>query len=90
MNTNYQNAHRRLRRIEGQVRGVARMIEDERYCVDILNQIEAIRAGLGRVAGMVLKSHSEHCVREAIESGDAAEQKQKFDELVDLFERYKA
>ena len=77
----------RLARIAGQVNGVARMIEDERYCIDILTQLSAIRAALGKVESQVLKDHAACCVAEAIASGDAAEQRQKFEELVDLIEK---
>ena len=79
----------RLRRIEGQVRGVANMVEQNRYCIDILNQVQAIKAALGRAESEILKRHAGCCVAEAIASGDAEEQKQKFGELVDLFERAK-
>jgi len=78
----------RLKRIEGQVRGVARMVEQERYCIDILNQIQAIKAALKRVEAELLKGHAAHCVAHAIESGDAKDQTRKFDELVELFSRY--
>jgi DNA-binding FrmR family transcriptional regulator len=78
----------RLSRIEGQVRGVARMIEEERYCIDVLTQLQAIKAALKKVEEDVLKDHAAHCVAHAIKSGDAADQKQKFDELVELFGRY--
>src|SRR3546814_3728753 len=76
-------------RIEGQVRGVAQMIEDDRYCIDVLNQVQAIKAALGRAESEILKRHAACCVAEAIASGDADEQKQKFGELVDLFEKAK-
>jgi CsoR family transcriptional regulator, copper-sensing transcriptional repressor len=79
----------RLRRIEGQVRGVAKMVADDRYCIDILTQVQAVKAALGRAESEILKRHAACCVSEAIASGDAAEQKVKFDELVDLFERAK-
>jgi DNA-binding FrmR family transcriptional regulator len=78
----------RLSRIEGQVRGVSRMIEEERYCIDVLTQLQAIKAALRKVEEDVLKDHASHCVAHAIKSGDAADQKQKFDELVELFGRY--
>ena len=78
----------RLRRIEGQVRGVARMVEEERYCIDILNQLQAIKAALKRVEAEVLKGHAAHCVAHAIKSGNAKDQTQKFTELVELFSRY--
>ncbi len=77
----------RLKRIEGQVRGVARMVEDGRYCIDILNQVQAIKAALGKVEEELLKNHAAHCVEEAIRSGDAVDQRRKFDELVALFGR---
>ena len=77
----------RLNRIAGQVRGVAQMIEDDRYCIEILHQIQAIRSALAKVESQVLKDHTACCVAEAIASGDADEQKQKFGELVDLLER---
>lgn len=77
----------RLKRIEGQVRGVARMVEEDRYCIDILHQIQAVRAALSKVESAVLKDHAACCVAEAIASGDEAEQREKFTELVDLFEK---
>lgn len=77
----------RLNRIAGQVRGVAQMIEDDRYCIEILHQIAAIRAALAKVESQVLKDHAACCVSEAIASGDEAEQRAKFEELVDLLER---
>ncbi len=78
----------RLMRIEGQVRGVARMIEEDRYCIDVLNQIQAIKAALKKVEEQVLKDHAAHCVAHAIKSGDIKDQTQKFAELVELFSRY--
>lgn len=79
----------RLRRIEGQVRGVAGMVEDDRYCIDILTQIQAVKAALGRAESEVLKQHAACCISEAIASGDAEEQQQKFGELIELFEKTK-
>ncbi|MBX7528466.1 metal-sensitive transcriptional regulator [Qipengyuania vesicularis] len=78
---------RRLNRIAGQVNGIARMIEDDRYCMDILHQMQAVKSALAKVESQVLKDHAACCVAEAIRSGDADEQKQKFEELVDLFEK---
>jgi DNA-binding FrmR family transcriptional regulator len=77
----------RLNRIAGQVRGVAQMIEDDRYCIDILHQIAAIKSALAKVESQVLKDHAACCVADAITSGDEAEQRAKFEELVDLLER---
>ena len=78
----------RLARIEGQVRGITRMVEEERYCIDVLNQLAAIKAALTKVETTVLKGHAAHCVAHAIKSGNARDQKEKFDELVELFSRY--
>lgn len=79
----------RLRRIEGQVRGVSQMVEDDRYCIDILNQVQAVKAALSKAESEILKDHAACCVSEAIASGDGAEQRVKFSELIDLFERTK-
>jgi CsoR family transcriptional regulator, copper-sensing transcriptional repressor len=78
---------KRLGRIEGQVRGLARMVEDERYCIDIVTQITAVRAALRRVEEGILKDHISHCVEHAIASGDQAEQRQKVAELMELMGR---
>ncbi len=72
----------RLRRIEGQVRGIAQMVEDERYCIDILMQIKAARAALQRVADGILKEHVAHCIDGAIASGNARDQRAKIAELL--------
>ncbi|WP_404368667.1 metal-sensitive transcriptional regulator [Sphingomonas sp. MMS24-J45] len=79
----------RLKRIEGQVRGVAQMVTDDRYCIDILHQMQAIKAALGRAESEILKDHAACCVSEAIANGDADEQRAKFSELIDLFEKVK-
>lgn len=79
----------RLRKIEGQVRGVTRMIEEERYCIDILTQIQAVKAALAKVESEILKDHVSTCVEDAIASGDAAEQRQKFAELVDVLGKHR-
>jgi len=78
----------RLARIEGQVRGIARMVEEDRYCIDILTQMQAIKAALKRVEEEILKNHAAHCVAHAIKSGNVKDQTQKFTELVKLFSRY--
>jgi DNA-binding FrmR family transcriptional regulator len=62
----------RLQRIEGQVRGISRMVEDDRYCIDVLTQVNAARAALENVALILLRDHTEHCVAEAIQAGDGA------------------
>lgn len=78
---------KRLGRIEGQVRGLARMVEDERYCIDIVTQIAAVRAALRRVEEEILRDHIAHCVEHAIASGDKADQRRKVSELMDVMGR---
>ena len=73
---------KRLGRIEGQVRGLSKMVEDDRYCIDIVTQISAGRAALRRVEEEVLKDHVSHCVEHAISSGDKADQRRKIAELM--------
>jgi DNA-binding FrmR family transcriptional regulator len=80
----------RLRRIEGQVRGVAGMVDEGRYCIDILTQVQAIKAALRKVEDELLKNHAAHCVEEAIRDGDAKAQREKFTELVDLMGKYRS
>jgi DNA-binding FrmR family transcriptional regulator len=80
-------ALKRLSRIEGQVRGIIRMIEEDRYCVDVLTQTQAIRAALVRVESQMLKEHMGHCIEGAIVSGNAGEQRKKAAELIQLLER---
>ena len=79
----------RLKRIEGQVRGVAQMVVDDRYCIDILHQVQAVKSALAKAESEILKGHAACCVAEAIATGDAVEQRAKFNELVDLFEKVK-
>ena len=77
----------RLNRIEGQVRGIVRMVEDDRYCVDVLTQIQAVRAALTRVESEVLKDHLDHCVMGAMTGDDLADRKAKASELIELLGR---
>lgn len=79
---------RRLARVEGQVRGLRRMIEEDRYCVDVLMQVAAARAALGRVAKILLDDHVQTCVAEAFDSGDPAEREAKIAELIEVFDRF--
>jgi DNA-binding FrmR family transcriptional regulator len=72
----------RLRRIEGQVGGVLRMVDEDRYCVEVLTQIRAVRAALHKVEEQILRDHLSHCVADAFSSGDLNEQRDKVDELV--------
>ncbi len=78
---------KRLSRIEGQVRGLARMVEEERYCIEIVTQIAAVRAALARVEEEILHDHIAHCVEHAIVSGDAGEQRRKVAELMQVLGR---
>ncbi len=77
----------RLKRIEGQVRGVQRMVDEEAYCVDILTQIGSVVSASEKVATILLKDHVEHCVRESIEKG-GAEADEKIEELTAAVERF--
>ena len=78
---------KRLNRIEGQVRGLARMVEQDRYCIDVVTQISAVRAALRKVEEEVLRDHVAHCVEDAIASGNRTEQRKKIAELMDVFGR---
>lgn len=78
---------KRLSRIEGQVRGLGRMVEEDRYCIDIITQIAAARAALARVEEEILEDHIAHCVDQAIASGDPDQQRQKIAELMELLQR---
>ncbi len=73
-----------LRRIEGQVRGVQRMIEERKYCIDILNQIYAVKGALGRVEEKILEKHFRNCVTEAVTGSSEKEKQQKMDEIFKL------
>ena len=77
----------RLRRIEGQMRGVTRMVEADRYCIDILTQTQALRAALVKVETELLRNHVDHCIRGAFTSGDAQDQQAKIEELVEALQR---
>jgi DNA-binding FrmR family transcriptional regulator len=72
----------RLKRIEGQVGGLCRMVTEDRYCVDVLTQIDAVRAALHKVEEQVLRDHVSHCVAGAFASGDVVEQRHKVEELI--------
>jgi DNA-binding FrmR family transcriptional regulator len=81
------SALKRLERIEGQVRGLIRMVDEDRYCIDIVTQISAARAALRKVEEEVLQDHVAHCVEHAISSGNKAEQRRKVAELMEVFSR---
>jgi len=79
----------RLKRSEGQIRGIIKMLEDGRYCIDILNQMQAVKAAIARAESEILKNHAATCVNAAIQSGDESEQREKVSELIDLFDKLK-
>lgn len=83
-----QKAMARLNRIEGQVQGVRRMVEEGKYCVDILLQISAVQGALEQVRKILLGRHIESCVAEAMASGRKADRQKKIDELLEVFTRY--
>jgi DNA-binding FrmR family transcriptional regulator len=78
---------KRLQRIEGQVRGLTRMVDEDRYCIDVVTQISAVRAALRRLEEEVLRDHVAHCVEHAIASGDKTDQRRKVAELMDVIGR---
>jgi DNA-binding FrmR family transcriptional regulator len=78
---------KRLTRIEGQVRGLSRMVEEDRYCIDIVTQISAVRAALRRLEEEILRDHVGHCVEHAIASGNKADQRRKIEELMAVVSR---
>ena len=81
------SVQKRLGRIEGQVRGLAKMVEEDRYCIDIVTQISAVRAALRRAEEEILEDHVGHCVEHAIASGNKREQRQKVNELISVLSR---
>jgi DNA-binding FrmR family transcriptional regulator len=88
METNVTDkALRNLNRVEGQVRGIGKMVEEDRYCIDIVTQIAAARAALSRIEGDLLRQHLSHCVRRAMNSKNAVEQQKVIEELVGVFRR---
>jgi CsoR family transcriptional regulator, copper-sensing transcriptional repressor len=81
------SCQKRLNRIEGQVRGLYKMVEEDRYCIDVITQISAVRAALRRVEEEVLKDHVSHCVDHAISTGNKADQRKKISELMAVIGR---
>lgn len=76
-----------LNRVEGQVRGIAKMVQEDRYCIDVVTQIEAARAALARIESDLLRQHLGHCVHRAMNSKNASEQEKVIEELVGVFRR---
>ena len=85
-----EQARKRIRRIAGQVAGIERMVGDDRYCVDVLLQVAAVRAALDGVGKLILRSHVETCVSDALVSERAKARREKLDELMDLFSKFSA
>jgi DNA-binding FrmR family transcriptional regulator len=83
-----RDAAARLRRIAGQIQGIHRMVEDEKYCVDILHQIAAVEGALDQVSKLLLGQHIESCVADAFKSGSKSERQRKIDELLEIFARF--
>jgi len=79
----------RLKRSEGQIRGIIKMLEDGRYCIDILTQMQAVKAAIARAESEILKDHAASCVEAAIASGNSEQQREKVSELIDLFDKLK-
>ena len=79
---------KRLHRIEGQVRGIEKMVDEDRYCIDILTQIAAVKTALEQVGAKLLEGHVNHCVRDAIASGDEGDAAAKTAELLDAVQRF--
>ena len=86
-NPKFRDVLTRMRKIEGQARGISRMMEEERYCVDILNQTAAIRSALRGVERLLIEDHARSCMEDAIQSGDQDRQRVMFREVVELMEK---
>jgi CsoR family transcriptional regulator, copper-sensing transcriptional repressor len=82
------DATQRLRRIEGQVRGLQRMVDEGRYCPDILTQLASVHAALRGVGKLLMRNHLQHCVTDALRSGDPAAAERTYDEVTDLMYRH--
>lgn len=77
----------RLRSISGHVNGIARMVEDQQYCIDVINQIQAVQAALNKVSVIVLDDHMHHCVTDAIRNEDPSERERVLNEIKEVFEK---
>jgi DNA-binding FrmR family transcriptional regulator len=82
----HENAHRRLKSIEGHVRGIQKMLEDEKYCIDVIKQIQAVQAALNKVSNIILDEHLNSCVTTAIRGDDADERERVLNEITSVFE----
>src|SRR3954470_9045417 len=88
MQTDTRAITNRLRRIEGQVRGIQRMVDEDSYCVDVLTQVAAVQTALEQVAVRILDGHVRHCVADAVSGGDESEATAKLDELMAAVQRF--
>jgi len=87
MYPNHEEQIRRLNKVEGQVKGIRKMIEDRRYCVDIVHQVRAVSAALKKIELGVLESHIQHCVRDALQSQDSSKVEDKIREIMTLIQK---
>ncbi|MEE2744420.1 MAG: metal-sensitive transcriptional regulator [Bdellovibrionota bacterium] len=85
--TDHKKDIHRLKRIEGQVKGIIKMVENQKYCLDILTQIKAVKSALKSLETQILENHLDHCVKEAFESGSKKERKEKMDEVINLIKK---
>jgi DNA-binding FrmR family transcriptional regulator len=83
-----EEVRKRLKRVAGQIAGIERMVDEDRYCVDVLLQVAAVRAALDGVGKLILRSHVETCVADALVSGRAKERNEKIDEIMDVFSKF--
>lgn len=83
-----EQVQKRIRRISGQVAGIERMIQEDRYCVDVLHQVAAVRAALDGVGKLIFRSHVETCVSDALVSGRPKDRREKLDEIMDVFSKF--
>lgn len=81
------NLHRRLRKVEGQIRAIDRMIDEDIPCEDILMQVNAAKSALNKVGSIILEGHMNHCVKDAIESGDSTETIKDLSRIIDYYSR---
>lgn len=82
------NSLERLKRIEGQVKGIIKMVEQDKYCIDIINQMSAVKGALNKVALQILQNHVESCVTEAVKNSDEQEKDEKIGELIETIQKF--
>ena len=84
-----EDVSKRLNRLEGQIRGIKKMVEEDRYCIDILTQLRAVISALGAVEDAVMRNHLSTCVYQAMKSGNDTEKDEKIDEVMGVFSMYR-